>query len=120
MSCVIARDAREDELAFNFDLGSQAAGTETHLNAASVSPDPLPVEVRLERAVGTRRLSLPATGVLMTNISPKGDALAAQFTLSGHTAYYTSHQLAPPHRSGVEFEPNGTRAGVREQPAYAP
>ena len=78
-------------LARHFDLAAQAAGTEPQLDATAVAPDSLPVQIGLEGTVGTRRLAHPATGVLVSNITPKGGTFTAQVTLGRHGALFSSN-----------------------------
>jgi hypothetical protein len=69
------------------DLGGGADAASTDLEAArdAVDGQGLDVNVGAEDAVGLGRLALPATGMLVANVTPEGCALAADFTFGCHS-----------------------------------
>lgn len=68
--------------------GADAAGADLDADGEAVDDECLGLHVGLERAVGARRLTLPATGVLVADIVPEAGALLADVTF-GHSCVLT-------------------------------
>lgn len=63
--------------------GADAAGADLQADGYAVDDERLGLHVRLKRAVGARSLTLPAPGVLVSDVVPKAGSLLADVTF-GH------------------------------------
>ena len=69
----------------DFDQRARAAGADMHTSRDVADGYLLDVDVRLEEPVSARCFALPPTGVLVTDVSAEGSALAAEITFSSHS-----------------------------------
>ncbi len=79
----------------DLDQGARAAGADVHAASHVPDGDLLDVDVRLEDAVRARRLALPPTGVLVTDVSAEGRAFAAEVAFRSHSRSTVTDAAAP-------------------------